>query len=118
MKALTAKLAQSPTTVEDDEKLLENVGSSKRHRMTIEVRLGEKKLPREALALVEGGQEQTGGQADNNDTPWTREAPSPSPYLAPNASTPTMLPSHVPVVHYQIFDAIQVPYVNLSQPAS
>lgn len=61
-KALTAKLAQYPTSIEDDEKLLKVGSLEKRHRMAIEVRLGEKRLLHEALALLQGGQDEVKGQ--------------------------------------------------------
>lgn len=61
-KALAAKLAQYPTSIEDDEKLLKIGSLEKRHRMTIEVRLGEKRLLHEALALLQGGEDEVKGQ--------------------------------------------------------
>ncbi|KAF1938316.1 SET domain-containing protein RMS1 [Clathrospora elynae] len=54
-RALTTKLAQYPSSVEEDETLLKRDGLPKRHRMAVEVRLGEKRLLQEALALVRGG---------------------------------------------------------------
>jgi hypothetical protein len=62
-KALTAKLAQYLTSVEEDEKLLKEDSLEKRCRMAIEVRLGEKRLLREELALLDGSQENTEEQA-------------------------------------------------------
>lgn len=66
-KALTAKLAQYPTSMEEDEKLLESGNLEKRRRMAVEVRVGEKRLLQEALALLQGGQDdveqQTGKKA-------------------------------------------------------
>jgi SET domain-containing protein 6 len=53
-QALTAKLEQYPTSVEEDEALLKQANLAKRHRMAIEVRLGEKMLLREAIALMRG----------------------------------------------------------------
>jgi SET domain-containing protein 6 len=57
-KALRMKLAQYPTLVEEDETLLANNGLEKRQRMAIEVRVGEKRLLQEALALVKGGEDE------------------------------------------------------------
>jgi SET domain-containing protein 6 len=54
-KALTAKLALYSTTLEEDEKLLKSSSLGKRHRMAIEVRVGEKRLLHEALELLQGG---------------------------------------------------------------
>jgi SET domain-containing protein 6 len=54
-QALKAKLEQYPTSVEGDEALLKQANLAKRYRMAIEVRLGEKILLREAIALVQGG---------------------------------------------------------------
>jgi SET domain-containing protein 6 len=67
-KALATKLAQYPTSVEEDEKLLLNEGIGKRRRMAIEVRLGEKRLLQEALALVKDGEgeERAGKKAKRN----------------------------------------------------
>jgi SET domain-containing protein 6 len=61
-KALAAKLAQYPTSTEDDEKLLKAGSLEKRHRMATEVRLGEKRLLHEALALLQGGEDEVKGQ--------------------------------------------------------
>ena len=52
-KALTAKLGTYPTTMEEDETLLKGDNLAKRHRMAITVRLGEKRLLHEALALLQ-----------------------------------------------------------------
>lgn len=54
-RALKARLAQYPTSVEDDEALLSKDNIGKRHRMAVEVRLGEKRVLQEALVLVQGG---------------------------------------------------------------
>jgi SET domain-containing protein 6 len=54
LQALTAKLAQYPTSTQEDKALLKKDGISKRHRMAIEVRLGEKELLHEAVALLQG----------------------------------------------------------------
>ncbi|CAN9443366.1 unnamed protein product [Alternaria alternata] len=61
-KALAAKLALYPTSINDDERLLKVGSLEKRHRMAIEVRLGEKRLLHEALALLQGGQDEVKGQ--------------------------------------------------------
>ncbi|KAF2132303.1 SET domain-containing protein RMS1 [Dothidotthia symphoricarpi CBS 119687] len=52
-EALMAKLAQYPTSTKEDKALLKSDGLSKRHRMAIEVRLGEKQLLEEAVSLVQ-----------------------------------------------------------------
>ncbi|KAF2823201.1 SET domain-containing protein RMS1 [Ophiobolus disseminans] len=52
-QALTAKLEQYPTSAQEDEALLKKGDLSKRHRMAIEVRLGEKKLLQEGVALMQ-----------------------------------------------------------------
>jgi SET domain-containing protein 6 len=57
-KALTAKLTMYSTTVEEDEELLERNDLGKRHRMATAVRLGEKKLLREALDLLQRDDEE------------------------------------------------------------
>jgi SET domain-containing protein 6 len=54
VQALTAKLAQYPTSVQEDETLLNKSDLAKRNRMAIEVRLGEKLLLQEAIALMQG----------------------------------------------------------------
>jgi SET domain-containing protein 6 len=60
VEALEKKLAQYPTTVLEDVALLKKADLSKRYRMAIEVRLGEKRLLQEAIALVRGtGEEQS-----------------------------------------------------------
>lgn len=53
-QALVVKLAQYPTTAGEDEALLKKGGLGKRHRMAIEVRLGEKMLLKEAIELMQG----------------------------------------------------------------
>jgi SET domain-containing protein 6 len=58
MKALKSKLAQYPTLVEEDETLLTSDGLEKRRRMAIEVRVGEKRILQEALALVKGAEDE------------------------------------------------------------
>ena len=52
--ALIAKTAQYCSTSERDEALLRDKDLSKRHRMAIEVRLGERKLLDEAVAMLRG----------------------------------------------------------------
>ncbi|XP_014552734.1 hypothetical protein COCVIDRAFT_41116 [Bipolaris victoriae FI3] len=54
-KALMTRLRQYPTSAEQDESLLSKESLGKRHRMAVEVRLGEKRLLQEALALVQAG---------------------------------------------------------------
>jgi SET domain-containing protein 6 len=54
-QALAAKLGQYPTSVQEDEVLLKQNNLEKRHRMAVEVRLGEKILLQEATALMQGG---------------------------------------------------------------
>jgi SET domain-containing protein 6 len=67
-KALTAKIAQYPTSMEEDEKLLLDGSLEKRLRMAIEVRLGEKRLLQEALASVKGGEnEERAGKKARRD---------------------------------------------------
>lgn len=51
-RALKARLVQYPTSIEYDEALLSRDDLAKRQRMAVEVRLGEKKLLQEALALI------------------------------------------------------------------
>jgi SET domain-containing protein 6 len=53
--ALTAKLGQYATSLEADEALLKKEDLTKRHKMALQVRLGEKKLLQEAIALVQEG---------------------------------------------------------------
>jgi SET domain-containing protein 6 len=69
-QALTAKLEQYPTSVEEDEALLKQTNLAKRHRMAVEVRLGEKMLLREVIALTHGGSI-TSGEA-HEDRPTKR----------------------------------------------
>jgi SET domain-containing protein 6 len=52
-QALTTKLKQYPTSAQEDEALLKTEDLSRRHRMAIEVRLGEKILLQEAAALMQ-----------------------------------------------------------------
>jgi SET domain-containing protein 6 len=59
-EALETKLAQYSTTVREDRALLRKENLGKRYRMAIEVRLGEKRLLQEAIALVGAtGEEQS-----------------------------------------------------------
>ncbi|KAH9863089.1 hypothetical protein IAQ61_009366 [Plenodomus lingam] len=51
-EALNRKLSEYATSVEEDEELLENSSLTKRHRLAIEVRLGEKRLLHEVRASV------------------------------------------------------------------
>jgi SET domain-containing protein 6 len=51
-KALADKMAEYPTTREEDEALLRKSDLASRHRMAVEVRLGEKILLQEAIELV------------------------------------------------------------------
>jgi SET domain-containing protein 6 len=52
-QALTTKLAQYPTSAQEDEALLQAGDLSKRHRMAVEVRLGEKILLQEAIDFMQ-----------------------------------------------------------------
>lgn len=56
-KVLRARLAQYPHSIEQDEQLLSRNDLTRRHRMAIQVRLGEKRLLQEALALVPNDEE-------------------------------------------------------------
>ena len=58
-KALAAKISQYPTTVEEDEALLQKEDLPKRRRMAIEIRLGEKHLLQEAVTLISKREEET-----------------------------------------------------------
>jgi SET domain-containing protein 6 len=53
-QALSDKLDQYPTSVQEDEALLKQRNLAKRHLMAIEVRLGEKVLLQEAISLLQG----------------------------------------------------------------
>ncbi|KAH5236714.1 hypothetical protein HBI62_021540 [Parastagonospora nodorum] len=53
-QALMTKLGQYPTSIEEDKELLKKQDLAKRHRMAIEVRLGEKTLLQEAVVLMQG----------------------------------------------------------------
>jgi SET domain-containing protein 6 len=52
-KALVAKMGQYSTSIQEDKALLKKGGLAKRHKMAIEVRLRERMLLQEAIALVE-----------------------------------------------------------------
>lgn len=58
-KSLADRLAQYPTTADEDNALLKREDLSKRHRMAIKVRLGEKLLLGEALASLMGDEVET-----------------------------------------------------------
>lgn len=65
IQALETKLGQYPTSLAEDEALLKKQDLSKRHRMAIEVRYGEKTLLQEAIALMQGSgtaSEETNGE--------------------------------------------------------
>lgn len=51
-KILYARLAEYPTTAQEDEALLARDDLPRRHRMAVQVRLGEKKLLHEAISLL------------------------------------------------------------------
>lgn len=53
-QALMAKLAQYHTTAEEDQALLKKSDLAERHRMAVEVRLGEKELLKEAIEMMQG----------------------------------------------------------------
>jgi SET domain-containing protein 6 len=52
--ALAAKLRQYTTSLQDDEALLQKDDLTRRHKMALQVRVGEKKLLQEAIALMQG----------------------------------------------------------------
>ncbi|KAL5114483.1 Ribosomal lysine N-methyltransferase 4 [Pleosporales sp. CAS-2024a] len=66
-QALTKKLTEYDTCIEEDQALLKKDGLSRRHRMAIEVRLGEKLLLQEALALIPGSE--SNNEASNGRAP-------------------------------------------------
>jgi SET domain-containing protein 6 len=70
-QALTMKLAQYSTSIQEDGRLLKTEEISKRHRMAIEVRLGEKMLLQEAIALM---QEVSSASEDKNGEPASKKA--------------------------------------------
>lgn len=51
-QVLTDKLAEYPTSIGDDRAILKKSDITKRHRMAIEVRLGEKILLKEAITML------------------------------------------------------------------
>jgi SET domain-containing protein 6 len=65
------KLAQYSTSIQEDETLLKTEEISKRHRMAIEVRLGEKMLLQEAIARM---QEVSSASEDKNREPASKKA--------------------------------------------
>ncbi|KAH7406291.1 SET domain-containing protein RMS1 [Phaeosphaeria sp. MPI-PUGE-AT-0046c] len=71
LQALTAKLGQYPTTAQEDDALLKKGDLSKRHRMAIEVRLGEKILLEEGIDLVKGN---GSGDEEASDERATKKA--------------------------------------------
>jgi SET domain-containing protein 6 len=52
--ALSAKLRQYTTSLQDDEALLKKDDLTRRHKMALQVRVGEKKLLQEAITLMQG----------------------------------------------------------------
>ncbi|KAI8938709.1 hypothetical protein NX059_004575 [Plenodomus lindquistii] len=64
-EAVTMKLSRYPNSVEEDEKLLEDSGLTKRHRMAIEIRLGEKRLLQEVKASLVAQQHQDSDTKDD-----------------------------------------------------
>ena len=67
---LLAKLASYPTSVQEDEQILTQAHISVRHRMAVQVRLGEKRLLEEALALVHS----KAGSNSTNSEPTQKRA--------------------------------------------
>lgn len=57
-EALTTKLSLYPTTIEQDRLLLARTDISDRHRMAMQVRLGEKLLLEEGLSLISNSAEE------------------------------------------------------------
>lgn len=51
-QVLTGKLAEYPTSIQEDRAMLQKSGLTNRRRMAIEVRLGEKLVIEEALAML------------------------------------------------------------------
>lgn len=51
-QVLTDKLAEYPSSIRDDRAILKKSDITNRHRMAIEVRLGEKVLLEEAIAML------------------------------------------------------------------
>ena len=71
LQALTTKLGQYPTTAQEDEGLLMKHDLSKRHRMAVEVRLGEKILLQEGIDLLK---KSVGGDEGTTDEPASKKA--------------------------------------------
>jgi SET domain-containing protein 6 len=70
LHAVKVKLAQYPTTIAEDEALLKRQDLAKRYRMAVQVRIGEKKLLKEAIALLED----TGAESSNaEDKPTAKK---------------------------------------------
>ncbi|ROT34588.1 SET domain-containing protein RMS1 [Sodiomyces alkalinus F11] len=70
-KVLDARLAQYPTTAQNDEALLARDDLPHRHRMAVHVRLGEKKLLQEAIDLLQS-QAQGGLHSENDHEPSSK----------------------------------------------
>jgi SET domain-containing protein 6 len=66
-RALSTRLAEYPTSIEEDEQLLKM--ATGRRRMAIEVRLGEKHLMREAEALVDSKIDELSNNSDKGPKP-------------------------------------------------
>lgn len=56
-QVLVEKLAEYPTTVQEDRAILKKSDLTKRHRMAVDIRLGEKTLLEEALAMLKARSE-------------------------------------------------------------
>lgn len=70
-QALVAKLAQYPTTVDEDQAFSKKIDIARRHRMAIEVRMGEKELLKEAIELLQEG---TSADGEANGDRATKKA--------------------------------------------
>lgn len=66
-QVLSDKLAEYPTSAKQDRTLLENSEITHRHRMSIQVRLGEKTLLEEALSMLKARTE--GADNENVERP-------------------------------------------------
>ena len=66
-RALSTRLSEYPTSIEEDEQLIK--AATGRHRMAIEVRLGEKRLIREAEALVGNKIDELSNNSDKGPKP-------------------------------------------------
>lgn len=62
---LATKLSQFPASIEADEQLLQEGGLAKRHRMAVEVRLGEMRLLQEVRASLLEGQKRDKDEDDD-----------------------------------------------------